>query len=159
MSTCLSLVHKCGCGRRKKKKQKHPLSLPQTRLQHKQKPLVTVPMKIIDLQAWVRWRVYHVTQAQLWNEEKREIMVSRLVEQHRAFTPHPLPSFCRACVVSLPLVFLSFSTVSAFVLNHILNQSFNKESLSTSYARFLFVLSPLSIVPIHAWVHFFHMFL
>lgn len=62
-------------------------------------------MKTIDLQAWVRWRAYHVTWAQLWNQEKREIMESRLVEQHRAFTPLPPSSFWRACVVSLPSVF------------------------------------------------------
>lgn len=70
---------------------------------HKQKPLMTAPMKIIDWRAWVRWRVHHVTQAQLWNQEKREIMVSRLVEQHRAFTPLPLPLIWWACVVSLRL--------------------------------------------------------
>lgn len=43
-------------------------------------------------------------------------MVSRLVEQRRAFTPLLLWFFCCACVVSL---LLSFSTVNTFLLNHI----------------------------------------
>lgn len=55
--------------------------------------------------AGARWRMYHVTWARLWNEEKREIMKSRLVEQHRAFTPLPHSSLWRACVVSLPVFF------------------------------------------------------
>lgn len=58
--------------------------------------------------AGARWRTYHVTWARLWNEEKREIMKSRLVEQHWAFTPLPHSSLWRACVVSLPPFFFLF---------------------------------------------------
>lgn len=61
-------------------------------------------------------------------------MVSRLVEQHRAFTPRPLPSWC-ACVVSLLLVFLSFSTVklSSFIINQSSYFTVSQHHLCTFY--------------------------
>lgn len=47
-------------------------------------------------------------------------MESRLVEQHRGFTPLPLSSLWCACAMTLPVFcFLSFSTLNAFFLNHI----------------------------------------
>lgn len=46
--------------------------------------------------SFVMWGRNRVTHAELWNEEKREIMKSRLVEQHWAFTPLPSLSLARS---------------------------------------------------------------
>lgn len=60
-------------------------------------------------------------------------MVSRLVEQRKAFTPLLLWFFCCACVVSL---LLSFSTVNTFLLNHI---SLSSPPMHALYLCSLFV--------------------
>lgn len=52
-----------------------------------------------------------VTCPQLWNEEKREIMVSRLVEQHRGFTPLPPLAALHAWRASLCLFPLLFGII------------------------------------------------
>lgn len=84
--------------------------------------------------ASARWQMYHVTQAQLWNEERREIMESRLVEQHWTFTPPPSLIFMVCLRGESPPVFLSFYAENTLVLNH-LNQSsfFFIRVLSTIY--------------------------
>lgn len=57
-------------------------------------------------------------------------MVSRLVEQHRGFTPLPLSSFWFACVVSLPLSFSIGHFCPEWHLNEI--SSFYIQDLSTT---------------------------
>lgn len=96
--SCLTFVLKCGCVQNKRAGT--PCGFSKSTTWYKSKHNNTNGNNWF---AGARWRMYHVTWARLWNEEKREIMKSRLVEQHWAFTPLPHSSLWRACVVSLPV--------------------------------------------------------